>query len=159
MDDSNLGGGTGAWKKAEFAFETGMPAEPVAGTAPEVDPIALRDLNNFMANLPEGFYAVSASNLNTELVGGATPTMIDVRSADDFTAGHIEGSVNFPINALLADLTLLPAKDAPVVVLCASGHRGALGMMALRMMGWTDVSNLGGGIGAWTAAELPLVTP
>jgi rhodanese-related sulfurtransferase len=31
--------------------------------------------------------------------------------------------------------------------------------MALRMMGWTDVRNLAGGTGAWTAAELPLVTP
>jgi hypothetical protein len=41
-----------------------------------------------------------------------------------------------------------------------SDRRGyTLGMMALRMMGWTDVRNLGGGIGAWTAAELPLVTP
>jgi rhodanese-related sulfurtransferase len=158
-DVRNLGGGTGAWKKAELALETGVPAAPVAGTAPEVDATLLRDLNNFLANLPDGFFAVSAADLNTELAGGATPMMIDVRSPEDFAAGHIEGSVNFTINALLADLTMLPAKDAPVVVLCASGHRGALGMMAMRMMGWTDVRNLAGGIGGWTAAELPLVTP
>jgi len=158
-DVLNLGGGTGAWKKAEFAFETGTPAEAVAGTAPEVDATMLRDLNNFLSNLPDGFYAVGAADLNTELAGGAAPTMIDVRSAEDFTAGHIEGAVSMPINALLADLTLLPAKDAPVVIYCASGHRGALGMMAMRMMGWTDVRNLGGGTGAWAAAELPLVTP
>jgi 3-mercaptopyruvate sulfurtransferase SseA len=31
--------------------------------------------------------------------------------------------------------------------------------MALRMLGWTDVRNLNGGINAWVAAELPLVTP
>ena len=158
-DVRNLGGGTGAWVKAELALETGVPAAPVAGTAPEVDATLLRDLNNFLANLPDGFYTVKPADLNTELAGGAALTMIDVRSAEDFTAGHIEGAVNMPITAVLADLTLLPAKDAPVVIYCASGHRGALALMALRMMGWTDVRNLGGGTGAWTAAELPLVTP
>lgn len=32
-------------------------------------------------------------------------------------------------------------------------------MMALRMLGWTEVRNLGGGINAWVAAELPLEMP
>ena len=158
-DVRNLNGGTGAWLKAEYTLEAGLPAAPVAGTAPEVDPIMLRDLNNFLANLPEGFYTVKAVDFNTELIGGATPTIIDVRTVEDFTAGHIDGSVNIVINALLADLTVLPGKDAPVVVLCQGGHRGALALMALRMLGWTDIRNLNGGINAWTAAELPLVTP
>jgi rhodanese-related sulfurtransferase len=158
-DVRNLNGGTGAWTKAELALETGLPAAPVAGTAPTVDATMLRDLTSFLANLPEGYYTVKATDLNTELAGGATPTMIDVRSAEDFAAGHIDGTVNIAINAFLADMTLLPGKDAPVVVLCQGGHRGALALMALRMLGWTDVRNLAGGIYAWTAAELPLVTP
>jgi rhodanese-related sulfurtransferase len=158
-DVRNLGGGTGAWVKAELALETGVPAAPVAGTAPEVDATLLRDLNNFLANLPDGYYTVKPADLNTELAGGAALTIIDVRSAEDYAAGYIEGAVNMPITTVLADLTLLPAKDAPVVIYCASGHRGALALMALRMMGWSDVRNLGGGTGAWTAAELPLVTP
>ena len=158
-DVRNLNGGTGAWTKAEFALETGLPAAPVAGTAPTVDATMLRDLNNFLVNLPEGYYTVKATDLNTELAGGATPTMIDVRSAEDFAAGHIDGTMNIAINAFLADMTLLPGKDAPVVVLCQGGHRGALALMALRMLGWTDVRNLAGGVNAWTAAELPLVTP
>ena len=158
-DVRNLNGGTGAWLKAEFTLEAGVPAAPVAGTAPEVNPTMLRDLDNFLANLPDGFYTVKPVDLNTEQIGGATPTIIDVRSAEDFTAGHLDGSVNIVINALLADTTLLPAKDAPVVILCQGGHRGALGLMALRMLGWTDVRNLNGGINGWSAAELPLVTP
>jgi rhodanese-related sulfurtransferase len=43
------------------------------------------------------------------------------------------------------------------VVLCQSGHRGALAMMYLRMIGYTNVRNLGGGMNAWIAAELPVV--
>ena len=158
-DVRNLAGGTGAWAKAGFTFETGLPAAPVAGTAPEVDAIMLRDLNNFLANLPDGFYTVSAADLNTEIAAGTAPAIIDVRPAEEFTAGHIEGATNIVITSLLADLTVLPGKDAPIVLVCGSGHRGALGLMALRMMGWTEVRNLGGGMGAWGAAELPTVTP
>jgi rhodanese-related sulfurtransferase len=158
-DVRNLNGGMGAWVKAELPVETGLPTAPITGIAPMVDTVMLRDLDNFLFNLPDGFYTVGAADLNTELAVGAAPTMIDVRTAEEFTAGHIDGSVSIAINALLADLTQLPARDAPVVVLCGSGHRGALGMMALRMLGWMDVRNLGGGIIGWTAAELPLLTP
>ena len=48
-------------------------------------------------------------------------------------------------------------EDAAIVFLCQSGHRGALGLMALYMMGWTNVRNLAGGMNAWVAAELPVV--
>jgi rhodanese-related sulfurtransferase len=44
-----------------------------------------------------------------------------------------------------------------MVILCKSGHRGALALVALRMMGYTDVRNLNGGINAWVKAELPVV--
>jgi len=51
----------------------------------------------------------------------------------------------------------LPAdKAAPIVVLCQSGHRGAIIMMYLQMMGYTNVRNLGGGMNGWMNAELPV---
>ena len=58
-----------------------------------------------------------------------------------------------------ANLAQLPTdKAAPIVVLCQSGHRGALVMMYLRMTGgYTNVRNLAGGMNAWVAAELPVV--
>jgi rhodanese-related sulfurtransferase len=155
-DVRNLGGGLGAWIKAELPVETGAAAAPVAGAAPEVDATLLRDLDNFLANLPDGFNTVSPADLNTELATAPAPLVIDVRTAEEFANGYIEGSTNIDIRQVLVDQTLLPAKDATVVILCQSGHRGALAMMALRMMGWTNVRNLGGGINAWAAAELPL---
>ena len=157
QDVRNLGGGLGAWKKAELPVETGTPAAPTAGTAPEVDAARLRDLDAFFSSLPDGFYAVKPADLNTELAGGAAPALIDVRTADEYAAGYIAGSVHIPINELLADMTKLPAdKAAQIVLLCQSGHRGGIGLIALRMLGWTEVRNLNGGISGWTAAELPL---
>ncbi len=151
----NLNGGLGAWKKAEFATETGKPADPVAGTAPTVDAQRQADLDAFISGLPEGFYTVKAADLNTELAEAA-PALIDVRTAEEYAGGYIEGAVNVPINDLMANLSQYSDKAAKIVTLCQGGHRGALALMALRMTGYTDVRNLAGGMNAWVAAELPV---
>jgi rhodanese-related sulfurtransferase len=115
-------------------------------------------LNKFLSELPEGFYTVKSPDLNTELTGTPVPFIFDVRTADAFAAGHIDGAVNININEVPANLAQLPAdKAAPIVVLCQSGHRGALVAMYLRMTGYTEVRNLAGGMNAWVTAELPVV--
>ena len=157
-DVKNLAGGLGGWKKAELAVEMGTPAAPVAGTAPEVDAARLNDLTKFLADLPEGYYTVKSADLNIELTGTPVPFILDVRTADEYAAGYIDGAVNIDINDVPANLAQLPAdKAAPIVVLCQSGHRGALVMMYQRMTGYADVRNLAGGMNAWVAAELPVV--
>lgn len=155
-DVVNLAGGFGAWKKAEFAVEMGAPAAPVAGTAPTVDAKRLADMDAFLTALPEGFFTVKAPDLNTELAAGGL-VVLDVRTPEEFAEGHIEGAINIQITDLIPNLSQLPDKAAKVVILCKSGHRGAMGLMALRMLGYTDVRNLAGGMGAWTTAELPVV--
>jgi rhodanese-related sulfurtransferase len=154
----NLAGGLGGWKKAEFAVEMGtLPAQPVAGTAPEVDATRLANLNTFISNLPEGFGTVKPADLNIELTGNAIPFMLDVRTVDEYNKGFITGTLNVNINDVPANLTQLPAdKTAPIVVLCQSGHRGAIVMMYLQMLGYTNVRNLGGGMNGWINAELPV---
>ena len=154
----NLAGGLGGWKKAELAVEMGtLPAQPVAGTAPEVDATRLANLNTFITNLPEGFATVKPADLNVELTGTAIPFILDVRTVDEYNKGFITGAINVNINDVPANLAQLPAdKAAPIVVLCQSGHRGAIVMMYLQMMGYTNVRNLGGGMNGWINAELPV---
>lgn len=155
----NLAGGLGAWKKAELPVETGTtPAAPVAGTAPEVEATLFRDLNAFLTALPEGFYTVKSADLNVELTATPAPFIVDVRTADETANGYIAGALLLPLADFSANLAQLPAdKAAPIVVLCQSGHRGAIVMMYLRMIGYTNVRNLAGGMNAWVAAELPVV--
>ncbi|GAB4545171.1 MAG: hypothetical protein Fur002_19010 [Anaerolineales bacterium] len=153
----NLGGGFGGWVKSEFPVETGKPADPVAGTAPSIDPIRFANLNTLFTTLPDGFYSVAAADVNTALSSATPPVVIDVRSADDFKTGYIKGSLNIPINALLDNMTLLPAdKSAAIITVCQSGHRGALAMMALRMIGYTNVNSMLKGLNGWNAETLPL---
>lgn len=158
-DVVNLGGGIGAWKKAELPVETAELAAPVAGTAPSVDATRLAQLDAFLSALPDGFFTVKPADLNAELAGDAKPYILDVRTAEELaTDGYIESSVNVVINDLMGNLSKLPSdKAAPIVVTCKSGHRGAFALMALRMNGYTNVRNLGGGMNAWIAAELPVV--
>ncbi len=158
-DVLNLGGGLGAWKKADLATETGKPADPVAGEAPVLDETKFQQLDAYLSALPEGFNTIKAADLNVALADAEAPFLLDVRSAEEVTTdGTIEGAVNIPITELFTRLSELPAdKTAKIVVFCKSGHRGALAMIALQMNGYTGVINLGGGLGAWIAAELPVV--
>lgn len=158
-DVVNVNGGLNAWLKAELPVEMGAPIAPTAGTAPEVDEATFAALDNYLSNLPEGFGSIKSPDFNTELVSGEVPFMLDVRTVDEWTAnGHIEGAINIPVNDVPANLSQLPAdKTAPIVVICASGHRGAMAQMYLQFLGYTNVRNLNGGMNGWIAAELPVV--
>ena len=157
-DVRNLGGGFGAWTKANLSVEKGKTADLVAGTAPAVDAIRLANLNSFLSTLPDGFYSMKDTDVQTAL-GAATPAIaIDLRTAEEVkTAGYIKGSAFIPMNEFLTDMTKLPAdKAAAVIAVCGSGHRGAMAMMAMRMLGYTNVNSLSKGINGWTADKLPL---
>lgn len=158
-DVVNLNGGLNGWLKAEFPVETGAPAAPVAGAAPEVDASRLATLDAYLSNLPEGFGAIKSPDFNTELVSGTVPFILDVRSKEEWDAnGHIDGAINVPVIEVPANLAQLPAdKAAPLMVICASGHRGAMTKMYLDFLGYTNVRNLNGGMNGWIAAELPVV--
>ncbi|MCA2001046.1 MAG: rhodanese-like domain-containing protein, partial [Chloroflexi bacterium] len=82
---------------------------------------------------------------------------IDIRTAEEFKEGYIEGAVNIPMQEIFTSLDKLPAKDQRIVIYCASGHRGSIVTMGLRLMGYSDVVNLAGGFNGWKAAELPVM--
>jgi rhodanese-related sulfurtransferase len=159
-DVVNLNGGMNGWIKAELPVEKGAPVAPTAGTAPAVDAARLAYLDAYLTNLPTaGFGSVKAPDLNVEIGGGTVPFLLDVRRQAEWDEkGHIEGALLVPVNDLPANLDQLPTdKAAPIVVLCASGHRGAVAQMYLQALGYTNVRNLNGGMNAWIAAELPVV--
>jgi glyoxylase-like metal-dependent hydrolase (beta-lactamase superfamily II)/rhodanese-related sulfurtransferase len=82
------------------------------------------------------------------------PLLLDVRSQDEHRAQRIAGSLNVPLPRLPRYLPQLPA-DRPFVVHCATGYRSAIAASLLLTNGYRRVSDLTGGIAAWTACELP----
>lgn len=74
--------------------------------------------------------------------------LVDVRSPGEFSSGHLPGAVNIPVGDLGARAASLGAKDAPVVVYCASGTRSAMARSVLKGQGFAQVFNLGS-MGRW----------
>ncbi len=74
--------------------------------------------------------------------------LLDVREAHEYAAGHIPGSVNLPLSAISAAAERIPKRDTPLFVYCLSGRRSASAVGALRAMGYTELTDLGG-IRAW----------
>jgi rhodanese-related sulfurtransferase len=157
-DARSIGGGFNAWAAAKLPVEKGKPADPVAGTAATVDPLRLKDLINYLTNLPDNFDGIKDTDVLAMLGSATPPTIIDVRTAGEVAkSGFIKGSVFIPINDLLVDMTKLPAdKSAQVVTICSAGHRGAVATMALRMLGYTKVNSIFGGLNTWVADKLPV---
>lgn len=153
----SLSGGFNAWKAANLPVAAAAAPMPAAGAAPAVDKDLLAAVDKHLAGLPEGFGGIAPAALN-EQMAAAKPFLLDVREASELTsAGKIEGSVNIPLRTLTANLDKLPAKDQPIVVYCAIGHRGGIAMTALQLLGYTNVKSLSGGLTAWIAANLPVV--
>ena len=74
--------------------------------------------------------------------------LLDVRTPQEYAAGHIPGSRTLPLDRLESISDLLPETDTPVFVHCLSGGRSARALAILREMGYHKVSNIGG-IGAY----------
>ena len=80
--------------------------------------------------------------------GGAQ--IVDVRSREEYRAGHLKGSVNIPLPSLTAQLDKI-SKDKPVIVCCASGMRSGSAKTVLQSKGYR-VYNGGG----WASLERKL---
>lgn len=93
--------------------------------------------------------AVAAAILDS---GGAL--LLDVREDDEWAAGHSPTAVHMPLGQL--DPSAIPA-DPPVIAICRSGARSSRAAATLAAAG-ISVSNLDGGMKAWAAAGLPIVT-
>lgn len=70
--------------------------------------------------------------------------LLDVRTPDEFAAGHLQGAVNIDIeDASFADKIAELDKNGHYVVYCRSGRRSAVAVQALKDAGFTDVTDAG----------------
>jgi DMSO/TMAO reductase YedYZ molybdopterin-dependent catalytic subunit/rhodanese-related sulfurtransferase/glyoxylase-like metal-dependent hydrolase (beta-lactamase superfamily II) len=130
-DVSDLLGGYGAWQGA------GLPI---------AQPGELTDTGR----TPQ----VSARAGRTLLDAGAM--LLDVRELDEWNEGHAPEAILIPMGEVQNRRDELP-QDRRIVVVCRSGGRSAAVTDALLAKGY-DAVNLTGGMCAWTAAGLPVVT-
>ena len=70
--------------------------------------------------------------------------LLDVRTPDEYRGGHIEGSVNLPLDRIGTIENVVKDKETALFVHCLSGARSGQAVSQLKRMGYTNVTNIGG---------------
>lgn len=70
--------------------------------------------------------------------------LIDVRTREEYSYGHIPGSKNLPLQQIEKIESLVSDKNTPVFVYCHSGSRSGRAQSILKGMDYTRVTNIGG---------------
>ena len=82
-------------------------------------------------------------------------TVLDVRSVDEWNDGHIANAVNFYAGRIAQGERPPVERDREIAVICGSGYRSTVVISLLRQAGWSNLTNVVGGMDAWNRAALP----
>jgi rhodanese-related sulfurtransferase len=100
------------------------------------------------------FERLELTTAQARLQAGAL--LVDVREHDEFALAHVAGATLIPLSVFAERLAELPAAQE-IILMCAAGVRSANAAQYASSQGYR-VANLEGGINAWMAAGLPIMT-
>lgn len=89
----------------------------------------------------------NASNAADVTINGVKQAaVVDVRTPDEFAAGHIDGAINIPLEQIQNGSAHLEnlKKDSPILLYCRSGRRSGLAQQLLEQQGYSKLTNGGG---------------
>lgn len=70
--------------------------------------------------------------------------LLDVRSEEEYSCGHIPGSKNVPVEKIEKVVDFITDKNTPVYVYCLRESRSATAVSAMEKMGYTNAKSIGG---------------
>jgi hydroxyacylglutathione hydrolase len=100
---------------------------------------------------------VSAAMVAEELASFDPPLLLDIRNPREWEARHIPESLNIPLNHIQERLAEVP-RGPRIAVHCAGGYRSSIAISILHQYGITNLIEMAGGLAAWDAAKLPVVS-
>jgi len=100
---------------------------------------------------------VTAAMVAEELANFQPPLVLDVRTPREWRARHIADSMNIPLNHLQERIAEVP-RTRRIAVHCAGGYRSSIATSILHQYGITNLIEMAGGLAAWDAGKLPLVS-
>ncbi len=124
-----------------------VPAGWVNKGFPVISTVAEK-ANSYFANLPADINKIGEKDFVAKVAAGEKMLVLDIRSAADYTKGHIKGAVNAPWGMAIAEnLENLPT-DKQVMVYCYTGQTAGQTVALLKMAGFDAKSvNLGWNLG------------
>jgi len=85
--------------------------------------------------------------------------LVDVRTAEEFSEGHIKGAINIDYLAENFSIEIQELElESPVLLYCRSGNRSSKAMKIMNELGFKEVYNLEGGIKGWISENNPVIT-
>ncbi len=114
-----------------------LPAPAALGSSTAAADERYRDPKELAALLASGGAATALDSWKGEFL------LLDVRTAEEFAAGHIDGALLLPYDAIRDKPPAFP-KDGLVIVYCRSGNRSAQAKATLASLGWSRVVDFGG---------------
>lgn len=99
----------------------------------------------------EKLLGIGNSDEIAELIANGA-VIVDVRTPFEYKRGHMEGSVNIPLDTLDSQIKLLKIKKRPIITCCRSGQRSGTAQSILRAKGieaynggsWGNVQKIAG---------------
>jgi rhodanese-related sulfurtransferase len=99
----------------------------------------------------------SVAEAKARLDRGEPLHLLDVREDHEFAKDRAKGARHLGKGILERDIeTVVPDKQASIILYCGGGYRSVLAADALQRMGYTNVVSMDGGIRAWREAGYPL---
>lgn len=91
------------------------------------------------------YHKLSAEEAKQKIDSGDALLIVDVRTEEEFKTGHIQDAILIPNETITIEQpTLLPEKNATILVYCRSGNRSKQAADKLVEMGYTQVYDFGG---------------
>jgi rhodanese-related sulfurtransferase len=99
----------------------------------------------------------TVAQAKAQLDYGEVLHFLDVREDREFEKDHAKGARHLGKGIIERDVeTLIPNKDAAILLYCGGGYRSILAADALQQMGYTNVVSMDGGINGWRDAGYPM---
>lgn len=91
------------------------------------------------------------------LMSRKSSLVLDVREAEEFAQGHLQGARHIPLSQLAArSKELEKFKDKPVLLVCQRGSRANQAAKLLKAQNFSALNVLKGGMSAWLEANMPI---
>lgn len=91
-----------------------------------------------------GYQKIAAATVKARLDNGEKLIIVDVRTKEEYAAGHIKNSLLIPYDEIESKAaSLLPDKNAAIIVYCRSGRRSEIAAKSLLKLGYTNVADMG----------------
>lgn len=129
---------------------TGFQA-PVQAVSTPYDWVLSETVSQFLDDIPRDYYTIMEIPDLKRKAEQENALLIDVRQPSEYASGHIPQAINIPLRTLPENLDKIP-QNRPVILYCTTGYRTGIGVMTLRLLGYSNISAFPPSIQGWKAA-------